>query len=92
LPQANFIEKSTSKEVLFSGGEDGMIMLCIISARRPKGFAFQYPSSHHYATKQSTGLFCLTLRALSVFESHPNNTHKNKPTKVGLFLWQGRTI
>ena len=53
-----------------------MNMLRIFPAWLPKGFAFRYQPSHHSATKQSPGLFCLTLRALSAFESHiPRKSH-----------------
>jgi len=54
---------------LLIGTLKGINPLRVFPARRPKGFAFRYPSSHHYATKQLFKLFCLTLRALSGFES-----------------------
>ena len=49
-------------------------MLRIFRAWLPKGFAFRYQPAHHSATKQSAGLFCLTLRALSGFESRRKKT------------------
>ena len=41
----------------------------ICTACRPKGSAFRFPSSHHSAAKQFTGLFCFTPRAFPRFDS-----------------------
>jgi len=63
-------------------------MLRICPARPPKLFELRYRASHHSPIKQSTGLFYLTVRALSGFESLPITGAKNKSThKVDAFIF-----
>ena len=50
---------------------------------------FQYPPAHHSATKQFTELFCLTLRAPTVFDSLLVYLHKTKNSLKGVFILWG---
>ena len=68
------------------GALQGIRLLRILSACRPKGVTFRYPTAQHSPTKQSTGLFCFTVRALSGFESLLFYI-KQKNTLMGVFYF-----
>jgi hypothetical protein len=55
-------------QVVFLAGVEGNIRSAsyLLVDRKP---CLQYPTTHHSPTKQSTGLFCFTVRALSGLES-----------------------
>jgi len=48
----------------------------VLTARPPKGYAFQYRTSHLFAKKLATGNFFLTQKALTGFEPVPVISNK----------------
>ena len=58
----------------------------------PKATAFRYPSSHHSAAKQFTGLFCFTPRAFPRFDPSQILLSNKKRPQNGLFCLMARLI
>ena len=82
-----FIPKRTRPKLLFifyRGRRTNPLR--VLTVCPPKRFAFWYRTAHHSPTKQSTGLFCLTVRALSGFESILINKKIKSSKSYSLFF------